>query len=362
MATSRLGRPVGHWTSAALIEETWRRHRPFHLLVTAILTALILAVQLLAADDLHRAEQAVQRQEAGGVTVSLIEPADDNQTLDAAACERLNQQPGIIQAGASFSQSTQINATWLPGGLQLPIWDLTSGALAIWWAEGRQASGLLVGSDLKETLGLPEHPLFRLPDGSQTTARSLPANIHHDSLRSALVRIMPPIGSATACWIRSDRAHRSAAEALAQTAFANVALKIIPYARTDALTANPVSHLHDSPTRSAWLVGLAAVILLAGLTGLITRQEVGIYRATGTAWRDLITMNLFQWLIALTCASGIAVSFGWLTMNLTNWMPASPDMVWYIMQPVVALVTASLLAGPSAQTLASLGAIVDRLR
>ncbi len=353
-------RTAGSWRVRELASEALRRIAGLHTATGLALAAILGTCLLVSTADLKTAFAAEQAAREAGLDVSVVTVAQDS-WLDAAQCEALSQAPGVLAAGASLGENITTTAVWTPSGIDLPLVDLTAGGLRTWWPEYDGSTGLFVGRDLSSTRGLS--PGMRMSiDGQRVTVTDrLPPSVAPVALQSSVVRVVPASGRAQECWLRVPAGSAGAAEQTAMVGLAGSTVLVTAFL-DPATRTGIVQRLSESAGRMAWLVATVAGLALLGFVGVTRRREVGVYRATGTGWPALTAMHSLQVLVLAWTAMLLVATTGMLWVALTQLgLPTSPDVLWYLLQPILLVTLAWIAVGPLVLRIAGAGAIVDIL-
>lgn len=354
------GRTLSGWRLGELIDESWRRMRGVHLVLAALVASLAAAVTLAGSADLLAALDIVEAREQQGVDL-FVTSVPDTEVLDGGMCERIASTAGVRAAGAYYGENITANATWVPAGIAVPIVDVSPGGLHVWWPAAPAEGGLFVGDDLAATIGLSAGMDVQL-DGQQVPISAvLPRTVLPDTLQAGVVRVVPAVDGATECWVRLDPGARGAARDIAESAFLDNTLITAAFAELDDLSADPLTAL-DGPTHLAWTLAAGAALVLMLVVALGGRTEVGIYRATGSDWSDLVAMSVVQTVVLVAYSVSLAVSATLLVVHLRTGVPSASDEVWFVVQPTLLYALTLVVLGPTIQLLGTAGALVDQMK
>ncbi|MDR2454260.1 MAG: hypothetical protein LBD51_06920 [Bifidobacteriaceae bacterium] len=347
-----------------MTEEAIRRLRPRDALVAALSFALAGGVVALSGLDVWRGLGIARAELAAGATVFAVEPLDPELGLDAAACETMAGGSSITESGALEGDDLVSSAYWEPSGVALPVWDLTLGALRVWWPDAPAEGGVFLGSDLAEVTGAGRGATVSVDGERFQVAGVLPDAVRPAEWQARLVRVVPSqdMTRATQCWYRVERPFVTVAVLFAEAAFPDAGIVVTAFRRADALSQTPTQAVLAGPGQWAWLVALGVATFIVLIMGLMGRQEAGIYLATGSGRVDLWLMSQVKSLFVVivpTClgTAATAVALAWSRI-----VPNSPDVLWYVAQPACLLVTGWTLLLPFIDLACSSGSIARNLK
>jgi hypothetical protein len=237
--------------------------------------------------------------------------------LNAARCERLQHDPGVLGSGA-VREGSSVTVDLAPGTL-FNTAEVTAGIFAVWTPNqavvlADLSKGPIVGRAAADELGVEagrflavgDDPPAPIPFVADTEQRS-PYSMRW------LLTVVPPSEPMPACWVEFTPGTYEAGQAKLTALFADSgpALSVRPYRTLDEFAFDPRQALAERPQREGWLpLGLT----LAALVWIMTwfrRSEVGLYRAVGTTTPQLAAM---VWLEAvMTVGLGMAAGWVWAT-------------------------------------------------
>jgi hypothetical protein len=354
----------GRWHLEDLIEEASRRLRQRDLLLAAFCCLLAAGVVTVSGLDLARGVRAAQAQLAAGVSAFMVEPLDLADPLEPARCEAMANSSSVMASGTSFGENIGLIASWQPSGLELPLWDLSLGALRVWWPQAPATGGIFVGQDLAAVRGVGAGAVISINGQELVVTGVLPESVRPAEWQASMVRVVAPFGQAnlSQCWYRMERAAIGSAEETAQAAFPNGRYLLTPYYRTDELTSSPSRLILEGSGRWVWLAALAAAFVLITLIALMNRRESAIYRTTGSRRIDLYVMAQAKALIVVVLPACLGALLAVALMVWRGVILPSPSALWYTMQPACLLVAALTVLVPLVDLVCSATSVTNSLK
>lgn len=280
------------------------------LALGAVLGVLV-TLELRDARDLRQFQLGFERS-GGYVAIGVPDEAAPN---TAARCEAMNGQSGIIAAG-SISSPSPITFKSSPGTTYQRA-AVTWGALRVWDPAATLNPGLgpqaFVGPSLAAESGLREGLYAALPGEEPVPVTGvLNVDRRNATLSRWLLVPVPPVGSATECWVEFERgAYTVGTSALAaQLTTADEEAVTRPYLRGDAFRRDPAAEFANRPQRNGWLAGGGLMVGMIALTSWFRRAELGLYLAIGTPRTTLMVLLAWESLFVIAASILIAVAYG----------------------------------------------------
>lgn len=349
------------WRFADLLDESWRRMSGPQAVLAVIVCAAVLAVGVSAAGELRASIAEAERLRAAGTTV-MVAVVPEGEYITAAQCARLSRSDQVLAAGLVMGEAVRADARWAPAGVDVPVADMTLGAVQAWWPGAPADISLYVGMDLGATREMVRAPTITLAGEPHVVRTRLDQSVRPGVLQASLVRIVPAVGAGRECWFRiAPGVARADAESLSAAAISDTLSHAAPFAVEDDLAVNPEDGLRTAGARLLLWSALGGVVLVAALVGASLRQETGIYRATGTSSSELLLMHVIQSAIIVPTGAGIGAS-GALLWCALGGQPLPADGVWYVVQPMLLASMVMLAAVGPVLHAATSGAVVDRMK
>lgn len=306
-----------NWRARALAGEAVRNFAVTPLrslmlvgLFASMLGSLTLA-ELVFSDDLIAFSRQYER--SGGYMA--VAKADSG--IDASTCERLNDRPEIVAAGAPMT-SGRAKLQTAPG-VSISTREVTQGLLFVWdpslRARGTGAMNAAVGSALAEELSLDAGTLIH-PEGSEPFGVDAVVDTEDRSPNATrtLFTVSVPTGRATECWAEFEPEAFDAALEYMQTVFDDGSpqiserLTVVPWIDLDEFARDPVEELADRPHRYGWMLVAGFAALVAWLMIWFRRSELGLYRALGTGRLALLVLVQVEILVVVLLALPIGAA------------------------------------------------------
>lgn len=287
------------WRPRALAREAWENLGPRQVVHGALSVLVVTGIGLLYASSATSAlAQEADRRAAGSLVVQAI--ADPETSLSGHTCDRLNASDGVAAAGGIAAQRP-VAPIAFPGGPPVPVEALTPRAIAV-WAPGTWA-GVAVGSDLLDTGAIAVGSTLTSLDGARVpVADVLPSGVPLTRLRSAVLIPVPPNTELSECWLRMAPGHLDDGLRLAEYAFADAQVRIIPFAEMPPDLLTPSQQWHSFARGQPWLAGSAILAAVSALLAWTRRAEFAVYRAFGTTRWVIAMMSLMESALVLVPA------------------------------------------------------------
>lgn len=354
----RLG---SNWRPIELVEETWRRLTRVHLGLAFMIGLLATGILLVNVQELSTALVIVDENKLRGENIFVI-AVPDEESLDSTTCESLSRQDWVETSGSVFGENVAADATWEPAGVRLSVIELSQGALGSWWPDAPNSGGVFVGNDLSGTLGISPKAKIASSGELTTINDSLPLSVTPKNLQASIVRVVPAVGAAQECWFRVTPLGQGSAGSLAQVRFPNNTMLTAAYARGNDLAGDPEDQLFTSQGLTLWVGAVGVALIFIAFVGLSRRSEVGIYRALGTRWSEVWFMAVLQIFVLTALSTSLVVASSMLWLAVTQTLPLTGDIIWYLTAPVASYALIVCAAGPLIQTLAASGKIVNTMK
>ncbi len=237
--------------------------------------------------------------------------------VSGARCDSLNNEPGVVAAGAwrSTGQSTFAGAP----GVLFQAADVTSGLFRIW--DTRQSlgvgPGVVAGPAAASEVGLRPGLIATFVaeeavrvSGIVNSARRVP------QIARWVLSPVPPERNFDECWVEFEPgAYEGGPAALgARLAEGSLEPTVRPLRRSDEFTRDPAAEWASRPQKLGWL-GVSILLFGFALVGAwFRRSEAGLYLAMGTRRAQLAVMAAAEswpaviagWSLGFTCAVGAA--------------------------------------------------------
>ena len=334
--------PRWGWRWPDLVDEAWRRVGGVTVLTAAFLAATTGVLGVGIVSRLAAAAEAERALEIAGLDVTQV-VVPDGETLDAASCARLGSSDAVAASGAYFGEAVGTPGTWITTRVEVPVLDVSLGALHVWWPEAPPTGGVFVGPDYAAATGLEGGAQIAIGGSVVVLSGVLPDRVAPAELRASLVRIVPAVGQASQCWLRVDRHARGVSQAIAESAFPESAVVAVPFVRATDLTADPEAVLDSQALRLATAGAIVLTGLAVAVRAFILRGEFAIYRVTGTSRRELLVMAQLQALMLLVPAwtSGIGLTLVFFAAQPI--LGTSPSTLWFVLAPLVSVGAAAVV-------------------
>lgn len=340
------------WRPSEVAREALANLRWTHATVVAVTVLGFASLVAAEADTVTRAlaeEEGFRR--AGGY-VLLAETARDG--IDIAACVRLARVDGVVAAGAERVAAAETAEYLRPASApdaRIPVTEATVGALAV-WAPGSTllpGSGAAVGGALADELGLdPGRPLVDRTGRSYPVLAVLPPDARHGEAARHVIRLIPPVGTATRCWVELEPGAFSAGIDVVSAALtpAPAPVRVSAFRPRDELSARPADIVTERPQRALWVV-VAGLVALAAWTHLWSRRaEIGMYRTFGlTPLRLWLTVDVET--VALVVPAAVAGTLWGLAVTAAGSDPLTGANLRFVLDAAASGLGAALLAAPA---------------
>jgi len=329
--------------------------------LAVVVCAAVLAVGVSAAGELRASTAEAERLRAAGTTV-MVAVVPEGEFITAAQCARLSRSDQVRAAGLVMGEAVRADARWAPAGVDVPVADMTLGAVQAWWPGAPADTSLFVGMDLAATREMGRAPTITLAGEPHVIRARLDQSVRPGVFQASVVRIVPAVGAGRECWFRiAPGVARADAESLSAVAISDTLSHAAPFAVEDDLAVNPEDGLRTAGARLLLWSALGGVVLVAALVGASLRQETGIYRATGTSSSELLLMHVVQSAIIVPTGAGLGASGALLWCTLGG-QPLPADGIWYVVQPMLLASMVMLAAVGPVLHAATSGAVVDRMK
>ena len=356
------------WRPRALAREAWLnvvtspwRTSGLVLAMAAIFGGLV-GLELGDANELTGFQESFVR--SGGY-VALGIPAEGDPG-SAARCEALNDQPGVVAAGAVFAPELETLET-APGVLFQRAAG-TEGALRVWDprlrtvpAGGRE---MVVGLALAREMGLRVGS-WLIPGGEEPALVTGVADVERRNPQVArwVLEVAPPAGAIEQCWVEFEPgAYEGGLAALpAVFTIGDEGAVARPYIRRDEFTRDPASEWESRPQKDGWPLAAGLVAGLFGLTAWFRRSELGLYLAVGTPRSSLMAMLAVEALVvvgfALALATGYAFAIDEALRHAPGW-----DEAGIVLRTAGSAALLALAVAPVLGVLVVRGSIAELLK
>lgn len=302
VATARTGR----WTSLLMaLAVTW--------LVAAPGAADAIAVSGLVDDE----EAWI---DAGGYVFVVTGSREDNSQnpIPAAACEGLASVGGIEGAFALRRTDATGTLSYIPGG-RVSLYDVSAGALSFLGAGSSAGGVLLATAGFVERTGVADDDVVTVVRRGATgtvpaqsdplTVRAVDTTVMGDEFDGALLVPAQLVGTADACYVRTDAAHYSAVEAALPSVLAYEGKPAIPNPRLfgSDFTVDYSHAYEERALRWVWVPAAALIGLLWAMLQWFRRSHVAIYATFGMPPASRLVMQLGEW----SALAGFGALWGW---------------------------------------------------
>ena len=339
--------PRWGWRWSDLVEEAWRRIGGATVLAAVFLAATTAVLGMGIVNRLATAAETERALEVAGLDIAQI-VVPDGETLNADTCARLASLDSVVASGAYFGEAITTPGTWTATQVEVPVLDVSLGALQAWWPAAPQAGGIFVGPDYAAATGLEGGAQIAIGDSVVVLSGILPDRVAPAELRASLVRIVPAVGQAPQCWLRLDRHARGIAQTVAEAAFPESEVAAVPFLRATDLMTDPETVLDSQAIGLATIGAIVLIGLAVAIRAFILRGELAIYRVTGTSRIELLFMAQLQSLMLLVPAwtSGVGLTLVWFAAQPI--LGTSPSTLWFVLAPLVSIGAAAVVLLPCA--------------
>ena len=352
---------AGNWRHKELTQEAGASFAAPQWTALLLAAALGVAIVLLSSFELRHAQQQVAQQLAAGISVFEVRDIGA-QTLNTQACMAMESGTGVEAAGAVLSPPAD-TVLWAPGGVNLPVRDVTSGALRAWVPQESFSAGIFAGSGLAQTIGI--HPGAALSSEKGGDVVEHIADVLHPAvlpshLQSAAVRVTGPVRDAELCVFRVAPQSIDRAADFAAAAFPNQRIEVVPYQRLDSLSSDPIAQLNSSVLQFTPYAALGLSVFVAVVLGFSQRKEFAVYRVLGTKrgelWYMLVRQYLWQALVLVAVLSG-ALTAAVVLLEL----PRELATLWFVGSGVLVYLVGLVALGPIGHLLGARGKVIENL-
>jgi len=312
------------------------------LLLAAILIAVMSSAALFEAISVSSIlDRDINLIERGRYVVRITPGSDSPEAIDAAACDRLALQGGVVSSGAILRTGLfEVSST--PGVRARRI-SITPGLLAA-LDLGDPVSSVVVGAELAEELDVIAGSVMRMVvDGSPETlivdeVMSGSSSRFPEANRAVLVA-NAPLGDAADCYVEiyptvfdEYRVGVAALESLTSVA-PNVS-RLVSVEEGEA----PGDRYAHRPSRFAALAAAAILCSIAAISLQARRSEIGVYRATGTS-KSAVFIILFGEFVTLIAGAAVISASGLVLVSAKAGMFTEPVRHGYSMLIVASALT-----------------------
>jgi hypothetical protein len=333
------------WRLSALLREGWLAVSTGGFRVAILLLSTAAVSSLLSAVEAAEVNTVVVREGAavaGGLNVFVIAPGVGTTSgVDAAACEALSREDGIIASGAEFVARLE-NEVDFPSD-RVNVSHATRGMLKVVGDDPAQMGGLapatssaaVVGTDVARRLGLGPGSIVRL--GSPSAPDTIVVAHLTDALRRypyadrTIFEIEPAVGSARRCLVEMTAGaapYLGKGGVFALADLSEVALTISPLISDSGL--QPSTQYRERVSRYAALLSAIIILLLAEALRLARRAELGLYRAVGSSRLEIGMILAIEYICILAGSALISVPILLAIAASKSWVGVSIDHGVYV--------------------------------
>lgn len=285
-------------------------------LLTVVVSMVFAAIAVgVAAAETGRIESEWDRQVASGRFVFRVE-VPGGAAIDAAECERLGDDDGILAAGSVLS-SVQVEVPQAPAS-PFTVRTATPGFARVMWPETTSpVTGMVALVEAADRLGLAggAYVPLAVPGGDPGAATVMRvAEVKPLSLRDrdsglSFLQLVPPAGRTRVCLVDAEPAKARAVQSALSSRFGTVdGVSITPLWRGDSLSRSPEREIRSRlGVLVSWLAALSVVGL--GMADYASRrQELALYRLVGAspAQVDAMVATRVVLLLWLPITAGVA--------------------------------------------------------
>jgi hypothetical protein len=259
--------------------------------------------------------------DAGGyvfVVTGARETGGTTAPVPAEVCDRLSRIDGVEASFALKRTSARGSVGHVPGG-QATIYDVSAGALQFLRVEPHSRGVVIATAGFAERTGVADgDPVTVLrragPDAAATTSDPLTARVADtatmgEEYDGALLMPALLVGTADACFVRTDAAHLSAVGAALPAQLAHQGTSAIPNPRlfSSEFTVDYTTAFEDRPLRWLWAPAAALLGLLWAMLQWFRRSQVAIYATFGMRAPSRLVMQVSEW----AALAGVGALLGW---------------------------------------------------
>ncbi|MDR0591807.1 MAG: hypothetical protein LBG60_00830 [Bifidobacteriaceae bacterium] len=301
------------------------RASPARAVASAVLGLLAGALTVVATSlDVGRIVAYDDDLIATGTNLFIVQRSD-GLGLDAARCDSLRSQPGVVAAGGVASAKRVVST--VDSAVSFDLIQASPGYAAVVWPQlQRQAGdGLAVASArVAERLGIADSggvPYISAEAADYVEVAVAPGQPRESAQVSSVVVPTAPTGRLSECWVEAASGAREGVEALALGWFDEpVRMLVTPAMLELPLGSSPAEQLAQRFSR--WIPLAAALVVTAFQTALYLarRADLGLYGLLGLRGCQLAAMVAADSMFTVMAPVGLGMlmAAAWCASELTG--------------------------------------------
>lgn len=240
-----------------------------------------------------------ERLVASGLTSFEIS-ATGSDLINAQECERLNEVPEVMSAGATV-RTRYGSFPALESGAGFVI-EVTPGFMRANFPQESAVANqpVVMGAGFYETHEIPAGATLEFAEQRGKFRETL--QISHvsrtqtmvDGTNGGIFKVVAPTGEVTTCLVRAKPGFNSALTHILGAAFDDQSVIITPLMHDDPLRTAPQDLLDARPTRFAGIAAGTILLICLFTTWWLRRIDLSLYRVMGTPIRGILVMTSLE--------------------------------------------------------------------